>query len=98
LSAVARGELTVRVAPSARADLLEAVARLRRRDPGLAARFVLEVEDRLTDLSKGLEAVPELESAAHSATAAEGHRLYLRERASGMWLIAVWPDRSVRDA
>ena len=88
----------MRVAPSARADLLEAVARLRRQDPELAARFVLEVEDRLADLSGGLETVPELESAKHSATAAQGHRLYLRERTSGMWLIAVWPDRSARDA
>ena len=87
----------MRVAPSARADLLEAVARLRRQDPELAARFVLEVEDRLADLSGGLETVPELESAKHSATAAQGHRLYLRERTSGMWLIAVWPDRSARD-
>ena len=88
----------MRVAPSARADLLEAVARLRRQDPELAARFVLEVEDRLADLSGGLETVPELESAKHSATAAQGHRLYLRERTSGMWLIAVWPDRCVRGA
>ena len=88
----------MRVAPSARADLLEAVARLRRQDPELAARFVLEVEDRLADLSGGLETVPELESAKHSATAAQGHRLYLRERTSGMWLIAVWADRCVRGA
>jgi hypothetical protein len=51
----------------------------------------------LADLSGGLETVPELESAKHSATAAQGHRLYLRERTSGMWLIAVWPDRSARD-
>jgi predicted translin family RNA/ssDNA-binding protein len=87
----------VRVTPSARKDLLEAVARLRRGDPERAERFVLEVEDRLTDLTESLETAPELESAKHSATAAEGHRLYLRERASGMWLIAVWPDRSVRD-
>jgi hypothetical protein len=88
----------VRVTPSARTDLLEAVARLRRRDPELAARFVLEVESRLADLTGALETVPELESTKHSATAAQGHRLYLRERTSGMWLIAVWPDRSVRGA
>lgn len=87
----------MRVTPSARKDLLEAVARLRRGDPERAERFVLEVEDRLTDLTESLETAPELESAKHSATAAEGHRLYLRERTSGMWLIAVWPDRSVRD-
>ena len=87
----------MRVTPSARLDLLEAVARLRRRDPELAASFLLEVEDRLVDLTAGLETAPELDSAKHSATAAEGHRLYLRERTSGMWLIAVWPDRSVRD-
>ena len=87
----------MRVTPSARKDLLEAVARLRRSDPERATRFVLEVEDRLTDLTEGLETAPELESAKHSATATEGHRLYLRERVSGMWLIAVWPDRGVRD-
>lgn len=87
----------MRVTPSARLDLLEAVARLRRKDPELATRFVLEVEDRLVGLSGGLETAPELGSAKHSATAAEGHRLYLRERSSGMWLVAVWPDRSVRD-
>ncbi len=87
----------MRVTPSARVDLLEAVARLRRRDPELAARFVLVVEDRLADLTEGLETAPELESARHSATATQGHRLYLRERTNGMWLIAVWPDGSVRN-
>jgi len=87
----------MRVTPSARVDLLEAVARLRRRDPELAARFVLEVEDRLADLTEGLETAPELESVKHSATATQGHRLYLRERTNGMWLIAVWPDGSVRN-
>lgn len=87
----------MRVTPSARVDLLEAVARLQRRDPELAARFVLEVEDRLADLTEGLETAPELESAKHSATASHGHRLYLRERTTGMWLIAVWPEASIRD-
>jgi hypothetical protein len=86
----------MRVTPSARADLLEAVARLQRHDPELAASFVLEVEDRLADLTAGLEIAPELESAKHSATATQGHRLYLRERTDGMWLIAVWPEASVR--
>jgi hypothetical protein len=86
----------VRVTPSARRDLLEAVARLRRRDPELAARFVLEVEERLADLGDDLDDVPELGSTVHSATATEGHRLYLRERTNGMWLIAVWPEADVR--
>jgi hypothetical protein len=86
----------MKVTPSARAELLEVVARLQRRDPEIAARFVLGVEDRLADLTEGLETVPELESARHSATATEGHRLYLRERTDGMWLIAVWPEASVR--
>lgn len=86
----------MRVTPSARKDLFEAVAGLRRRDPELAARFVLEIEDRLGELDHGLDAVPELESAAYSATATHGHRLYLRERRGGMWLIAVWPDADLR--
>lgn len=88
--------MKIRVTPSARAELLEAVARLQRRDPEEAARFVLEVEDRLVRLDDGLEEVPELGSPAHSATASHGHRLYLRERTNGMWLIAVWPDPLIR--
>lgn len=86
----------MRVTPSARRDLLGAVARLRNRDPELAPCFVLEVERRLAGLTSGLEAVPELESSRHSATASHGHRLYLRERTNGMWLIAVWPDPELR--
>lgn len=57
---------------------------------------MLEVEDRLAMLDDGLEEVPILESPAHSATSSHGHRLYLRERTNGMWLIAVWPEASVR--
>jgi len=86
----------MRVTPSARAELLEAVARMKRRDFEEASRFVLEVEDRLAELGEGLEDVPELDSAKHSAMASSGHRLYLRERTNGMWLIAVWPERSGR--
>lgn len=87
----------MRVTPSARTDLLEAVARLQRRDPEQAARFVLELEDRLADLGDDIETVPELNSPRHSATATEDHRLYLSERTSGMWLIAVWPESNLRN-
>lgn len=87
----------MRVTPSARTDLLEAVARLQRRDPEQAARFVIELEDRLADLGDDLETVPELNSSRHSATATDGHRLYLSERTSGMWLITVWPEPELRD-
>lgn len=86
----------MRVTPSARVELLEAVARLRRRDPEEAARFVLEVEDRLMDVVVDMDEVPELRSPKHSATASSGHRLYLRERTDGVWLIAVWPDARTR--
>ncbi len=87
----------MRVTPSARTDLLEAVARLQRRDPEQAARFVLELEDRLADPGDDIETVPELTSPRHSATATDGHRLYLSERTSGMWLIAVWPKPEIRN-
>jgi len=86
----------MRVTPSAKVELLEAVARLQRRDPEEAARFVLEVEDRLIGLGGAVDEVPELRSAKHSATASSGHRLYLRERTDGVWLIAVWPDARTR--
>ena len=86
----------MRITPSARTDLLEAVARLHKSDPERAAAFVLELEDRLVDLTRGLEVAPELESARHSATASEGHRIFLRERTDGMWLIAVWPEPDLR--
>ncbi len=86
----------MKVTPSARKELLEVVARLQRRDAEEAARFVLEIEDRLEEIGEGLEEVPELESAKHSATASHGHRFYLRERTNGMWLIAVWPEAPLR--
>ena len=86
----------MKVTPSARNELLEAVAQLHRRDPEEAARFLLQLEDLIADLAGGYEEVPELRSPKHSATASSGHRLYLRERTNGMWLIAVWPERSVR--
>jgi len=82
----------MRVTPSARRDLLDVVVRLKQRDRDSAVRFVAAVEDRLADPAGGLLDVPELGSPAHAATAAEGHRLYLRERSDGWWLIAVWPD------
>ncbi|MGD8439480.1 MAG: hypothetical protein PVG53_03015 [Holophagae bacterium] len=86
----------MRVTPGARRQLLDAVASLKRRDPERAALLVLEIGDRLADLTAGLEIAPELESVRHSATAAVGHRLYLRERTDGMWLIAIWPERELR--
>ena len=86
----------MRVTPSARRELLQAVARLQRREPEEAARFLLEVEDRLAEIGDDLEDVPELNSPRHSATASHGHRLYLRERTNGTWLIAVWPDVNLR--
>jgi len=86
----------MRVVPAARRQLLEVVAELTRRDPQRAARLVLEIEDRLADIDHGCEPVPELDSVKHSATAAEGCRLYLRERTDGMWLIAVWPEPELR--
>jgi plasmid stabilization system protein ParE len=80
------------VTPSARDELLEVVAHLRRRSPAIATHFVRELEDRLADIEEGGEDPPELESPWRSAQAAEGHRIYLRERTNGLWLIAVWPD------
>ncbi len=86
----------MKVTPSARTELLEAVARLKRFDPDEAVRFVFEVEDRLVELDEVLDEVPELGSTKHSATASSGHRLFVRERTNGMWLIAVWPDAELR--
>lgn len=86
----------MRVTPSAKVELLEAVARLKRKDPDEAAQFVLEVEDRLIGLGGAVDEVPELRSSKHSATSSSGHRLYLRERTDGVWLIAVWPDATTR--
>jgi hypothetical protein len=88
--------VTFRVTPSARAELLEVVARLARSDRGRAARLVAEVEVRLGALERGTEDAPELVSSWRSAGAGEGHRLYVRERTDGLWLIAVWPEPEAR--
>jgi hypothetical protein len=84
--------LTIRVTPSARAELLETVVRLRQADRDEARRFVDRVEQRLRAIEATTEQPPELESPWRSAGAVEGHRLYLRERTDAMWLIAVWPE------
>ena len=86
----------MRVTSSARAELLEVVARLQRCDPELAARFVLEVEDRLAAVDEEPDEARELASSWRSAGACHGHRLYLRERTDGLWLIAVWPEPGLR--
>jgi hypothetical protein len=72
------------------------VARLRRRDPELAASFVLEVEDRLVEVEGGHDEAREMASPWRAAGACQGHRLYLRERTDGLWLIAVWPEPGLR--
>jgi hypothetical protein len=80
------------VTSSARAELLETVVRLRRRDRDEATRFVSQVEDRLTAVAAGDEEALELASPWRAAGAAEGHRLYVRERKDALWLLAVWPE------
>jgi hypothetical protein len=86
----------MRVTPSARTQLLEVVAGLARSDRERAARLILDIEDRMADLGGGLEEVPELGSTRHAAATTRDHRLYLRERTDGWWLIAVWPEPWLR--
>jgi len=80
------------VTPSARAELLETVVRLRRRDREEARSFVEGVAGRLRALAEGIEQAPELASPWQAAGSPEGHRLYVRERTGGMWLLAVLPE------
>jgi len=80
------------VTPSARAELLETVVRLRQRDRDEAARFVEGVSDRLWALADGSEQAPELASPWRAAGSDDGHRLFVRERTDGMWLLAILPE------
>ena len=89
--------MRVLVTPSARAELLETVARIRNRDRQMAFRFINEVTDKINAVVDGVEAGPELDSPWQSARATKDHRLYLRERRDAMWLIAVWPDAVTRE-
>jgi hypothetical protein len=84
--------LSFLVTPSARAELLETVVRLRQRDRDEARSFVRGVSDRLRALAAGREQAPKLTSPWQAAGSAEGHRLYVRERTDGMWLLAVLPE------
>jgi hypothetical protein len=88
--------MTVRVTPSAKAELFETVVRLRQRDRDEAARFVEEVAARIHEATRDAEAAPEIKSTWRSAEAATGHRLYLRDRTDGVWLIAILPEQAVR--
>lgn len=84
--------MRVLVTPSARAELLETVVRLRRRDRSEAWRFIARVEERLQAVIDGTEPASDMASPWRAVGAAEGHRLYLRERRDALWLIAVWPE------
>jgi hypothetical protein len=87
----------IRVTPSARAELLATVVGLRDRDRAAAARFVEDVAARIQAIADGDLQAPELSSPWRSSRATDDHRLYLRERTSGLWLIAVWPEPSLRN-
>jgi hypothetical protein len=87
----------IRVTPSARAELLATVVRLRDRNRAAAVRFVDRVEDSLRSIAEGDREAPELASPWRSSRATADHRLYLRERTGGLWLIAIWPEPSLRD-
>jgi len=86
----------VRVTPGAHRELLELVVRVRDRDRGEAIRLVTELADRLDSLADGDDVAPELGSVVHAAAAADGHRLYVRERSGDLWVLAVWPDAGTR--
>jgi hypothetical protein len=86
--------MEIRVTPSARAELFETVVRLRRRNRAEARRFVDEVAAQLVRAVRDTDAAPELDSPWRSATASGGHRLYLRDRTDGVWLIAILPEEA----
>lgn len=88
--------MRIRVTPSARTELLETVVRLRERNREAAARFVDRVSRAVRATAEGHNETAELDSPWRSAQATDHHRLYLRDRTDGLWLIAVWPDPAVR--
>ena len=88
--------MRVLVTPSARAELLETVVRIRERDRREAARFIDAVARNIGAVVDGVDAGRELDSPWKSARATDDHRLYIRERKDAMWLIAVWPDPAAR--
>jgi hypothetical protein len=86
----------IRVTPSAKAEIFETVVRLRKRDRAEAARFVEDLAAQIHKATRDPAAAKELASPWRSAEASEGHRIYLRDRTDGVWLIAVWPEEGVR--
>ncbi len=88
--------MRIRVTPSARAELLETVVRLRDLDRSAAARFVDRVSKAIRAAADGEAETPELDSPWRSAQATDDHRLYLRDRTDALWLIAIWPEPSAR--
>jgi len=87
----------IRVTPSARAELLETVVRLRDRDRADAEVFVDRVSDALLAAAEGRHETPELDAPWRSSQATSEHLLDLRDRTDGLWLIAVWPEPSARN-
>jgi len=86
--------MEVRFTPSARAQLLEEVVRLRDQDRGRAVALVDDVEDRLRAISSGVEDGREVDGVSRVARpSATGEvRLFYRVRREVCWVLAVLPD------
>jgi len=57
-----------------------------------ATNTLLDLDTLGSAVGAAVEQAPEMASPWRAAESAEGHRLYVRERADGMWLLAVLPE------
>lgn len=85
--------MRVRFTPSARLQFLEAIAYIRRDNPGAARRFRDRVEEtlhRLEDFPESGRVIPEFPELPHREVIIRPYRFFYRVEKLTVWIVAVW--------
>jgi toxin ParE1/3/4 len=83
----------VRFTPSARSEFLDALAYIRRDDPGAARRFPQRSERALRRLERFPESgrrLPEFPELPHREVVVRPYRFFCRILGKTVWVVAVW--------
>jgi toxin ParE1/3/4 len=90
----------VRLTPSARAQLLAAVAYIHADRPFAARDFANRVDAalrRLIDFPESGRVIPEFEGLGYREVLVDSYRLFDRARGEIIWVVGVWHDAQVPD-
>ena len=85
--------MKVRFTPSARLQLLDALAYIKRNDPSAALRFRIKVEEAMRQLEEFPEsghAIPEFPELPQREIIVPPYRIFYRIKGRKIWIVGVW--------